>query len=122
MIGTLLTYAAVVALIGLGAGAWLAPARSAQGYGVPTTESTALTYVRATGARDVVFGLIVAVLGIAGARPLLAATFAVLTLVAVADFVVVSGARKPHVPRAAIVHGIGIVALPIVAVIVGAGW
>jgi hypothetical protein len=111
-----------VALIGLGIGSWLAPALSAKGYGLPTNEPAALAYLRAAGARDFVFGLIVLALGGAGARPLLAVTFASLTLVAVADFTLVYRACRPQVPPALIVHGLGTAGLPVVAIVIAAGW
>lgn len=53
-ITTLGTLALALGLLGLGAGALIAPEWSSQTYGVPTAEPT---WVRATGTRDLLLGL-----------------------------------------------------------------
>lgn len=63
----------------IGAGALAAPRASASQYGLPTNDETALAFVRAAGARDVVLGsLLFASLGDPGAmRRILAVAAAV---------------------------------------------
>jgi hypothetical protein len=80
---------AAFALIGVGALA--APKLSAEQYGLPTSDPTALALVRALGARDLAIGG--ALISSRGDRPALARICFWSTIVALADAAAVAGVR-----------------------------
>ncbi len=105
MIGRLAATAVTAGISAVGLGAIVAPRASSGQYGLDVDDRFALAYVRALGARDLVFGLI-------GARYLarrendaLAAVMCIGSLVAVGDFGSVLWARGPG--RHLVVHAIG---------------
>ena len=96
-----------IGLLGLGAGAVLLPEWSAQTYGVPTAETT---WVRATGVRDLILGLMTLAL-----RPHPAALrrFLPLTLLLpLGDLVLVLLAGHPLSATAP--HALGVVGIAVV--------
>ncbi|MEL6345877.1 MAG: DUF4267 domain-containing protein [Myxococcota bacterium] len=97
-------------LLALGVGALLAPAASAQGYGVPTD---AATWVRATGARDLILGLMTLTLW--RNHPEALRYFIPLMLILpVADVILVLIAERPLIatlPHAAGTIGIGVLSI-----------
>jgi len=110
-----------LALCALGVGAMVAPRPSARGYGLPSSDPTALTFIRAMGARDLVLGLIVGALAKPESRPGLSATIAATTLVAAADFSLVAQSETPEARTALKVHGAGIAGLLVLWAILRSG-
>jgi hypothetical protein len=105
------TLALAVGLIGLGVGALLAPGWSSQTYGVPAVEST---WVRATGMRDLILGLVL--LALRSAPDVQRRLLPIILLLPVADVVLVLLAghslfsAAPHIAGAvgiAVLMGLG---------------
>jgi hypothetical protein len=100
MIGMLLCGLAVLGLLGIGVGAIVAPAFSSGQYGIVVADARALAYLRAMGARDLVLGIVLALVMALGSSALLAASVAACALVAVVDFAVVAADPRPATPPA----------------------
>jgi hypothetical protein len=109
--GILLGRLVAFGLLAIGAGATLAPAASARGYGIPSEDPATLAYVRGLGVRDVALGLILGALAFPESRPALATAVGASALVAAADFSLVSrfGDGTLRLPR--LVHGAGTLGL-----------
>lgn len=95
MIGMMLCGVAALSLLGIGIGAIVAPAFSSGQYGIVVADARALAYLRAMGARDLVLGIVLALLMVLGSSALLAASVAACALVAIVDFAVVFADRRP---------------------------
>ena len=121
MIGLALTYAVALGLLGIGAGALLAPRVSARQYGIVLDDARALAFIRAMGARDVVLGVLLLLLASAERRDLLALGVVASAAVAAVDFVVVSRDRPPAPARARLLHAGGALGLLVVGVAVASG-
>jgi len=117
LIGTVLSAVAALALVGLGAGALVAPERSAQTYGIASLERDVLAYVRGLGVRDLVLGALAALLLIAGKRNALAALFALAALAGLADFLIVWRARGAASRDSLRTHALGTFGLLVLAAI-----
>jgi Domain of unknown function (DUF4267) len=114
MIGYLLAWLIAVLLIGIGVAAGLAPRVVAWGFGMPANDSAAQLYVRATGSRDLVLGLILLVQVMHGATRILAPSLALGAFIAAADLALVLG--TPGTRRSAgVVHGCSTVLLLVAA-------
>lgn len=128
MIGVVLCGATALALIGIGVGALLAPHTSAGQYGIAVADPRALAYLRAMGVRDLVLGIVLALMMAAGSTPLLAASVAACALVALADFALVladpaPASAVPVVPRGLplALHAGGAIGLVVTALLVALG-
>jgi len=107
LIGLALAALVALAFLALGVGAIAAPGPSAGGYGIPSEDAAALAYVRATGARDVVLGVLVAIFLVLGKHRTVGVIVGVCALAAVADFLIVAAARRPGAERNLAIHGGG---------------
>jgi hypothetical protein len=103
-------------LVGVGAGALLAPGVSSRQYGIALDDARALAFIRAMGVRDVVMGALLLLLAAAGQRELLAWGLLASAAVAGVDFALVSAAGAQ--PRARALHALGGIALLTAALIV----
>lgn len=115
MIG--LAVAALVALflIGVGAGALVAPRRFLQQYGIMLDDPRALAFIRAMGVRDLAIGVLLLLLAGAGSRGLLAWGMAASAMIAFVDYAVVSAAGARSGARALhAIGGIGVLAAALV--------
>jgi hypothetical protein len=106
MLGRKLTALGAIAVLGIGAGAWLWPRRSTRTYGILKDDDDSLAYVRATAARDLSMGAFVLWAACAGDRRAMEAGLAACVLAPLADFVVVRGA-KGNVPQL-LIHASGV--------------
>jgi predicted Kef-type K+ transport protein len=114
MIGYLLAWLIAVLLIGIGLAAGLAPGAVAWGFGMPANEPAARFYVRATGSRDLILGLILILQIMYGATRILAPSLALGAFIAAADLALVlgtSGTRR----LAGVIHGSSTVLLLVAA-------
>jgi hypothetical protein len=111
MFGIAFARLAALALCTLGAGALVFPGPSSRGYGLPSNDPTAQAYVRATGLRDLVLGLILGALAGEDSRSGLTSAVAASTLVAAGDFALVSRSDTKEAKLATKVHGTGILGL-----------
>lgn len=105
-------------LVGVGAGALLAPGASSRQYGIALDDARALAFIRAMGVRDAVMGALLLLLAAAGQRELLAWGLLASAAVAGVDFALVSAAGAQ--PRARALHALGGIALLTAALIVAA--
>lgn len=127
MIGMLLCGAAALGLVGIGLGAIGAPALSSRQYGIVVADPRALAYLRAMGARDLVLGIVLALVMGLGSSALLAATVAACALIAIGDFAVVAtdpgSVTPPAVARglSLTLHAGGAIGLLATAVLVALG-
>ena len=117
-------FSALVALsfLALGAGAYAAPGKLAENYGLPTDDPIAHGYVRGLGARDAVLGLLVLTFLIAKTRGALGATVALSALVGASDFAIVYAARGTTAKSSLAIHGVGTVGLLAVWGLIRTGW
>ncbi len=111
MIGSILSVFVALSFLALGAGAYAAPAKLAENYGLPSADPTVHGYVRALGARDAVLGLIILTFLIAKSRGALGATVALSALVGASDFLIVYNARGTSAKSSLAIHGVGTVGL-----------
>lgn len=114
MIGYMMAWAISALLLFVGVAAWVAPRWLAFGYGVRAQDASAAVYVRATGARDLILGVIVALMAYHGRSGILVPTLAWSSLVALADLWLVlttPGGRR----IAGVVHGSSAVLLLVAA-------
>jgi hypothetical protein len=110
-----LGWAIAVVLVGVGIYALAAPTQLGRRYGVAVEGHEALGYVRATGIRDVAFGVALAATAYLHALSLLVVLAVVGIAVSIADLWIVwhhGHARRPHVAHA--IHASGIVAFILV--------
>ena len=111
MLGSIVGALGGFAFFALGIGALTAPGISSAQYGLPTTDRTALAFVRAVGARDLALGIIVLLLLASRNRSALEIVLGISTLAAAGDALAVSGARKDAGPGQLGVHVGGAAAL-----------
>jgi hypothetical protein len=116
MIGLAVAWLVALALIGVGAGALLAPRTASQQFGIVLDDPRALAFIRAIGARDLLIGVLFLLLAAAGRRELLAWAMAASALIALVDYAVVSAAGAGGTARA--LHAIGGVGVLIAALVV----
>jgi hypothetical protein len=108
------------AFIAIGGGALLAPRIASQQYGIVLDDARALALIRAMGVRDLLIGVFVLLLLVAGRSDLLALGLAASAGVALLDLAVVW--RDPAGRRAACwLHAGGAVGLLIAALALAAG-
>jgi hypothetical protein len=108
MIGMVLCGLAALGLLGIGIGAIVAPAFSSGQYGIVVADSRALAYLRAMGARDLVLGIVLALLMAMGSSALLAASVAACALVAIVDFAVVLADHRPATAPPGVPRGLSL--------------
>ncbi len=111
MIGSIFSALVALSFFALGAGAYAAPAKLSENYGLPSEDPTAHGYVRALGARDAVLGLIILTFLISKDRGALGATVALSALVGASDFAIVYAARGKAAKSSLAIHGVGTVGL-----------
>ncbi len=121
MIGSIFSVLVTLSFFALGVGAFVAPGKLSENYGLPTTDPAAYGYVRALGARDVVLGLIILTFLIAKSRGALGATVALCALVGASDFAIVYAARGTAAKSSLAIHGIGTVGLLAIWGVIRAG-
>jgi hypothetical protein len=114
MIGYLLAWFIAVLLIGIGLAAGLAPRPVAWGFGLPANDAAARFYVRATGSRDFILGLILIVQIVHGATGILALSLALGAFIAAADLAQVLGTAGTR-RSAGVIHGSSVVLLLVAA-------
>ncbi|GAC1418790.1 MAG: hypothetical protein NVSMB5_10420 [Candidatus Velthaea sp.] len=122
MIGTVIAVLGGIAFVAVGIGALAAPGPSSKQYGLATADPKALAFVRAVGVRDLVLGIIVLALVIAGDRGALALVLAVSILAAIGDAAAVFSARRDASVRDVPIHIGGALALALAWVLVRFGW
>jgi hypothetical protein len=105
MLGLAIAALMGLALIGIGAGALVAPRLASQQFGIVLEDPRALAFIRALGARDLAIGILLLLLAGAGRRELLAWAMAASALIALVDYAVVSAAGAGRTARA--LHAIG---------------
>jgi hypothetical protein len=120
-VGIFLARLLAFGLCALGVGALIAPKPSSRGYGLPSTDPDALTFIRAMGARDLVLGLIVGGLAKPGSRAGLNSAVAATALVAAADFALVAPSDTKESRSALLVHGSGVAGLFVLWMILRSG-
>jgi hypothetical protein len=114
VIGSIFSALVAISFLALGAGAYAAPAKLSENYGLPSTDPAAHGFVRALGARDAVLGLIILTFLIAKDRGALGATVALSALVGASDFAIVYAARGKTAKSSLAIHGIGTIGLLVV--------
>jgi hypothetical protein len=114
MIGYLLAWLIAVLLIGIGLAAGLAPRALAWGFGMPADGPAARFYVRATGSRDLILGLILIVQIVHGSTRVLAPSLALGAFIAAADLAQVLGTAGTR-RSAGVIHGASVVLLLVAA-------
>ena len=129
MIGSVLCGAIALGLVGIGVGALVAPGMSAGQYGIAVADPRALAYLRAMGVRDLVLGIVIALVLALGSAALLAASVAACALVALVDFALVlvdprPATSPPGAPRvlSLTLHAGGALGLIGAALLVALGW
>jgi hypothetical protein len=118
MIGWMLSAIIIVALVTGGIAGFVVPRPAAALYGIVLEEERALALVRAMAVRDLVIGLLLAVVAVQGRSRPLGWSLCSTAIVALADYVLVaadrrtaiSGARRPAMDTRAL-HAGGAVAL-----------
>lgn len=108
MIGMMLCGVAALSLLGIGTGAIVAPAFSSGQYGIVVADARAHAYLRAMGARDLVLGIVLALLMALGSSALLAASVAACALVAIVDFAVVFADHRPAAAPTGVPRGLSL--------------
>ena len=111
VIGSIFSALVALAFLTLGAGAYAAPEKLSENYGLPTQDPIAHGYIRGLGARDAVLGLLILTFLIAKSRGALGATVALSALVGASDFAIVYAARGTAAKSSLAIHGIGTVGL-----------
>lgn len=111
MIGSIVAAMGGFAFFAIGIGALIAPGISSAQYGLPATDRTALAFVRAIGARDLVLGVIVLALLATKNRGALELVLSVSTLAAAGDALAVASGRSDAGPQQFSVHVGGAAAL-----------
>jgi hypothetical protein len=115
-----------LSLVGVGAGALVAPRPAAAQFGIVPDDPRAYAFIRAMGVRDLAFGLVFAVLLYARARELLAWSMLAVVPIAAVDFLLVTRDRRASGPtraseQARVLHAAGAIALLVTAASLYAG-
>jgi hypothetical protein len=105
MSGTWIAGAVALCLFGIGVGALAAPRASSRQYGIAAEDASALAFIRAMGARDLVIGALLLLLAAAERGELLAWGLIASAGIAGVDFAVVSAAGARLSSR--LLHGLG---------------
>ena len=130
MIGWVLSLLVPFVLVAVGVAALVAPRTSSSQYGIVMDDSRALAFIRAMGVRDVVIGILLALLALERSREGLAWGMFAAALVAVVDFAVVTADRRaaavPGVTRGGFdrscwLHAVGGIGLVVTGVVLRAG-
>lgn len=107
--GILFCFVAAVAFCGLGLGGLLAPAPLATAFGIPTEDAGGLRFVCATAARDLAFGIAIALLAGMGERRALIVLMLAGLVIPLSDLRLVRAHRGKT--RAQVVHALGALAM-----------
>lgn len=105
MIGWTLSALVVLGLVAIGVAALVAPRVSSFQYGIVMDDPRALAFVRAMGVRDLVLGVVLALLALEQAREALAGAMFAVALIAVIDFAVVTADHRATAPAGATRRG-----------------
>ena len=116
----------IVGLVAVGVGALVTPRMASVQFGIVTGEPRALAFIRAMGVRDVVIGVLLALLAAERARETLAWAMFATALVAVTDLAVVMADRRTRTPRRMLdrscwLHAGGAVAFVVTGAVLRAG-
>ena len=118
----------IVGLVAVGVGALVTPRMASAQFGIVTGESRALALVRAMGVRDVVIGVLLALLAMERARDTLAWAMFATALVAFVDLAVVmadrrtaAGALQRPFDRSCWLHAIGAIGFLVTGTVLRAG-
>jgi hypothetical protein len=129
MIGWILVALAASGLVAVGVGALVAPRASASQYGIVVDDPRALAFIRAMGIRDLVIGVLLALLASSRSRELVAWALYATTLIALIDFAVVTIDRRTTVVRdeprgipSRVLHAAGAIGLGLAGVVLQAGY
>lgn len=126
MIGQSLAILVVVALVAIGVGGLAAPRRASDEYGVVIDDVRALGLIRAMAVRDVVLGVLLALLVLTAPRAILGLAMCLTALVAAVDLVVVTADRtsmsRSAMNRASVLHGGGMIGLLVAGGVLWAGY
>jgi hypothetical protein len=95
-----------VAVLGIGTGAWLWPAKSTRTYGIPNDDPDAHAFIRGMAARDLTMGLFMMWATIADDRPAMKWGLLACALAPLADYYV-AHERRGMIPQL-ITHGSGV--------------
>jgi hypothetical protein len=102
------------AFLGLGAGSVADPRALARNYGIPVDDAASIAYVRATGMRDALLGLLIFEFLRRGDRRALATTIGFSSFAGASDFTLVATSRGAAAPLSLGIHAggtLGLVAL-----------
>ena len=102
------------AFVLIGAFAIALPAQLARGYGIPVSGRDALSFVRATGARDAALGIILLAATVSGTEPLLRVVVATGCAVALADFALAYGGAGRQLRPQHLTHLAGAIAFAVI--------
>ena len=130
MIGWVLSVLVPLGLVAVGLAALVAPRTSSSHYGLVIDDPRALALIRAMGIRDVVIGILLALLALARARAALVWAMFAVAMVALLDLAVVTadrraaaatGAAKRRFDRACCLHAAGAIGLLVAGAVLRAG-
>jgi hypothetical protein len=126
MVGWVLCALVALSLVVIGTGAIVAPRASAAQYGIVLDDPRAHAFIRAMGVRDVVIGMLLALLLQAHARVVLAWAMTAIVPIAATDLLVVTWDRRAtgtarHLDRPRLLHAAGAIGLLATAVVLHAG-
>ena len=129
MLGWALSAAIIVSLLAVGFGALVTPSRWAALYGIVLDDQRALAFIRAMGARDLVIGGLLAVIGFQRRREPLGWALCLTAVVALADYVIVTADRRDATARSPAhamdtrpLHAMGAVGLVVAGSLLLAGY
>jgi hypothetical protein len=125
MVGQYLSAIVAASLVAMGVGAMIAPRMFGAQYGIELDDPRALAFLRAMGARDLVIGMLLALLLGAHTRILLGWAMCAIVPVAAIDLLIVTSDRRATgargVGRAPLLHAAGALGLLLTAVVLRAG-
>ena len=130
MIGWTLSALMAFGLVAVGVAALVAPRVSSSQYGIVMDDPRALAFIRAMGVRDVVIGILLALLALERGREALAWAMFAVALVALVDLAVVTVDRRAAVAtgtsargfdRSRLLHAAGAIGLLAAGAVLRAG-
>ncbi len=104
-------------MVAVGIGALLRPAGLAHGYGLPVEEPNGLSFVRATGTRDVVIGAILIAVAYLRSLEVLIVVVAAGLVLSLADFMIAFVGNGGRIHRQHVTHVGGAIAFAVILVL-----